>query len=290
MYPETKHTNTARMWKIDSPNTDAGAICPRVTTAAFPFCTMALLVWLGGCNSNETLPSVSVQRNGEFVLFDSEVVRLGLVVPEGTQNVDFHLTNIADQSVSLEAGKPSCGCMRATISPHTRLSPHENANVSLILDTHGRTRGGLLAESIVITAAIDNAQGQRKLEYHILKVEGFTEGLSNKLGRAVSIRSRPAGDVEPQQLELVLVTRDRSIPFRIEAIKSDLTEIRLSADDALLSERTAVHDCFVQKVSIPMSVGSFSDSRKGQLVISYRLGDRSADLPIDALLISPSRK
>lgn len=249
---------------------------------------LAAVALLGGC-TRRTTPDVPMQDRPQVLLeLDSSSVELGVLQHAKPLDHVFRIRNVSDRPIRLSLGRPSCGCLEATLTPGSELSPGGEATVRLALMPSTDFEGRALGAQIVLTAKVmENGKSEvdRREEEHLLRVTGFVEGISAASGQYVLRMSSVAQQaVEPLEL-IALVERD-AVPVVLLSVESSVRGVSASLDGMRTSEGLHGPGYRTKVFSIPVVLHGRPRTARGYWHVKYRLRGQVREVRLPLIVLA----
>lgn len=249
---------------------------------------LAALALLGGCTRRTTRDLPMQDRPAVLVELDSSSVELGVLQHAKPLDHVFRIRNVSDRPVRLALGRPSCGCLEATLTPGSELSPGGEATVRLALMPSTDFEGRALGAQVVLTAkAMDNEKPQvdGHEEEHLLRVTGFVEGISTPSGQYVLRMSSVAQQaVEP--LELIALVEHDAVPVVLLSVESSVKGVSASLDGMRRSEGLRGPGYRTKVFSIPVVLHGHPRTARGYWHVKYRLRGQVREVRVPLIVLA----
>lgn len=100
--------------------------------------------------------SHSPAKDGPLIRFEKKIINAGHAIENQVVRVRYRLTNNGNEPLRIYDLIPSCGCTTAHIDKNV-INPGEQAVVSVVMDTHGKT--GRIQKEILVRSNAVNAPG-----------------------------------------------------------------------------------------------------------------------------------
>jgi hypothetical protein len=233
-----------------------------------------------GCGQSARSDSASVEEGNRpsdkrtstisplALVSTSQQSNLGLVMLGGKGQATYTVSNVSDHRLTLKLGRPSCGCLSATLSKES-LGPGESGNVELVLGDHhsaGLREGGVAVGATGMEAPI------------LLFAKGVIEGM-NIDPCAIKVPSDDANFV-PKSIRGEIISgaqrEDATVEIRQVVFADEGDDaIEFGAPSMSPLENTGVYAR--RRFEIPIRLRGRPKTVSHDVRITYCIGDTVAD-------------
>jgi hypothetical protein len=201
---------------------------------------MACLL-VSGCNQgDDTSADFQLSANPRALSFTRSVWDFGVVSGADNCSAVFKCVNCTNDPVTIDCGKPSCGCLTYGIAPGDVLQAGQEAEVTLTIRGAGR-KPGLISESLLV--GLKNRE-----EFHRLTVVGVVEGAIQPWQYV--LRQSDAPQHVPLLVLKVFASKRNSLKPPIE-FSADPPIVFAELEQTALSIESLEH-CYAAELQIPL--------------------------------------
>jgi hypothetical protein len=215
----------------------------------------------------------------------------------------FEFCNATDRAVRLSLGAPSCTCLSVQLEPPVELAPRATARLTLVLDTSKRRRGGRETGTVKLGVAGGREthqfkatavlEGMLPVETYVIRPRALEADGAPKLKVAV-VTQQASTFVELVGLQVVSAEAGMPPAAPPNSQPADfipLPELRFALEQAVKQPIRDLpgQDCVVHEFEIPVTAAHPTQSTRGKIEVTYRIGPDTAIDYIDCLAITDGR-